>query len=112
MEIYTQLFSTLSIDGRKLLVDLGKWAAYKLGPAQEDFMHDVGEIRKFNIQNNALTEEPIYSQDIVDSLGNKIQIGTRYIFKDQKLTHAKFDYWENLFANDPTVEYRPWVRES
>ena len=41
MEIYTQLNSTLTLNGRKLLVDVCKWAYYTLPPERfEAFFQD------------------------------------------------------------------------
>lgn len=113
MEIYTQLHSTLILNDRKLLVDVFKWASYTLTTERlAEFLGDHLNIthQYFNIPG--FKHEILYSSSAIDSLGSKIVIGLRYIFPDTKIILDKYEYWQNEFANDSRVTYRPWVKEN
>lgn len=112
MEIYTQLYSTLDHNGKKVLCDLFKWAELTLSSDRySQFSQDLDEAMKFIRENGQLSAQEIYSE-VSDTNNNPIQIGLRYVWNDQKNPHPNYTYWDNEFANDPKVTYRPLVRES
>lgn len=114
MEIYTQYYSTLVLNGKKVLADCQKWGLSTLsGSRLQQFEQDALETARFLLSSGKVTVEKIYSSAAVDSYNNKIMIGERYTFQDTYFAHEKYLYWQNEFANDSNViVYRPWVKES
>jgi hypothetical protein len=113
MEIYTQLHSTLNINGRKVLVDPAKWGYYTMSHERfAEFFQDVQNWTNEFYNTRGFQSEFVYSSNAVDRCGNKILIGCRYIFEDKKIIIDKYEYWQNEMSNDPRVTYRPWVKEN
>jgi hypothetical protein len=113
MEIYTQLHSTLLLNERKLLVDVVGWASYTFSTERfEEFLRDHYEISREYFSIAGFKHEIIYSSNAVDSLGGKLVIGKRNTFPDTKVIIDRYEYWQNEFANDSRVTYRPWVKEN
>jgi hypothetical protein len=113
MEIYTQLHSTYSLNGKEILCDVCKWGLLTLsGIRLMEFQDDFAEIANFMLTSGKFSKEDIYSSGTVDQNGNKVIIGERLIFEDTYFAHPKFLSWQNEFINDPNIiTYRPMVKE-
>jgi hypothetical protein len=114
MEIYTQLYSTYSLNGKEILCDVYKWGLMTLsGSRLVDFQDDIAECTNFMLDSGKYSREDIYSSSAVDQNGNQVVIGERFIFDDTYFAHPKFLSWQNEFKNDPNIiTYRPLVKET
>ena len=116
MQTYKQLFSTLTKDGKKYLVNVYKWADMTLtGDQLSQYLADKQE---FDVHyanyaaSGKFTIEPIYSSSVANESTTSVQIGFYYFWQPALDQHPKFDYWLSQFASDPNVEYRPLTLES
>jgi hypothetical protein len=112
MEIYNQLHSTLTLDGKNYLVDLPTWARLRLvGEQLDSYLQEEPEFSGFFSSSPEYTNESIYSSAKTANDQNII-IGIKHKFLNTRLSTPRYEYWENQFANDPAVIYRPPVKES
>jgi len=112
METYNQLHSTLTLDGKSYLVELASWARLRLvGEQLDSYLQDEPEFAVFFSSSPEYTSELIYSSAKTAD-NESIVIGRKHIFSNTRLTHPKYEYWENQFASDPAVTYRPVIKES
>jgi hypothetical protein len=114
MEIYTQLHSTYSLNGKEILCDIYKWGLLTLsGTRLTEFINDFAEISSFMLNSGKISREDIYSSSAVDQNNNQIVIGERLIYEDTYFAHPKYLLWQNEFMNDANViTYRPLVQET
>lgn len=109
MEIYIHNNSTYNFNGKKLLVDIHEWARLSMNSQQyKVFKKEYQEVIDFYHSLDQFSEETIYST--IDSpvyANGKLHIGSRYTFRDSFVSNSLWQEWQDRFASDPNVEYRP-----
>lgn len=109
---YKHLHSLLTIDGKKILVDLRRWGERTLsGETLDTFEADLFEIRQLAdqlLESGELKVDTI-TKTFTTSLGTTLDvpIGVIYTFQTEKPQIEKYDYWHSQFAADPNVTYQP-----
>jgi len=106
METYTQYYSTYNYNGKKLLVDIERWAQLSMNQQQYSiFATEWKEVVDYYNSLSDYSDEVIYST--VDNLNvAPLQIGFRHFFQNGYVQNPEWDKWHNQFASDPNVEYR------
>lgn len=106
MEIYTQYYSTYNYNGKRLLVDIERWAQLSMNEQQYlIFATEWKEVVDFYNSLSDYSDEFIYST-IDNPNVTPLPIGFRHFFQNGYVQNPQWDAWHNQFASDPNVEYR------
>lgn len=112
MKTYKQLFSVLDLNGEKFLVSMDQWAELTLNSADKaqydsDRNNDWFVDSQRLVDSGDITASAITETVEVDGVSVEIQIGLLFNVADDYVYRPSFLYWQNRFANDPRVTYKP-----